>query len=132
MVSESKIGFIGRMLEKLPEIHISGYNYCGPNTDLITRLARGDIAINKLDNACMDHDFAYSVSTDLKIRCIADEILILKAINRVYARDSQIGERFAAILISGLITVKLCFCKIELFFGSMRKCLSRMLKSENI
>lgn len=129
-------GFIDRMLEKLPEISISGYNYCGPNTDLRTRLARGEVGVNELDCACMEHDIAYAESNDLNSRCIADKVLILRAIRRVYAKDSQIGERFAALLVSWLISVKLLFCKMELFIGSVRKSLAVKFKqkksSENI
>lgn len=122
MSPKRKIGFIDRMLEKLPEIHIRGYNYCGPNTNLNYRLARGEVGINKLDCACMEHDIAYAENSDLKSRCIADKLLILRAIRRIYAKDSLIGERFAAMLISWLITVKLFLGKMELFIDSVGKC----------
>lgn len=122
MSSKHKLGFIDRMLEKLPEIHIRGYNYCGPNTNLKSRLARGVVGINKLDCACMEHDIAYAENSDLKSRCMADKLLILSAIRRVYAKDSQIGERFAAMLISLLISVKLFLSKMELFIDSVGKC----------
>lgn len=120
MTSKRKIGFFDRMLEKLPEMHIRGYNYCGPNTDLEYRLAHEVPGINELDRACMEHDIAYSESDDLKSRCKADKKLILNAIRRIYAKDSQIGERFAAFLISWLICVKLFLGKIEIFFDSLR------------
>lgn len=119
------------MLKRLPEIHIRGYNYCGPNTDLHTRLAHGVMPINKLDCACMEHDIAYDVSNDLKSRCTADKILVLKAIRRVYAKDSQISERFAALLISWLISVKLFLGKMELYFDSVRKCLAMKSKRKH-
>lgn len=122
------MSFIDRMLEKLPEIHISGYNYCGVNTNLKSRLQRGDVGINKLDCACMEHDIAYAESTDLNSRCIADGVLILRAIRCIYAKDSQIGERFAALLTSWLIWVKLILCKMELFADSVRKWLAVKLK----
>lgn len=112
--------FIDRMLEKLPEIHIIGYNYCGVNTNLKSRLQRGDVGINKLDCACMDHDIAYADSIDPNSRCIADKVLILRAIRCIYARDSQIGERLAALLVSWLISVKLFLCKMGLFIDSVR------------
>lgn len=119
----SKCGFIDRMLEKLPEIHIRGYNYCGPNTDLTNRLACGDSGVNKLDCACMEHDIAYSESSDLESRRKADKLLVLRAIKRVYAKDSKIGERFTAMLVSGFICIKLFLSKIELCINSVRKCL---------
>lgn len=120
------------MLEKLPEIHIRGYNYCGPNTNLESRLACGEAPVNELDCACMEHDIAYAKSDDLNSRCIADKVLILRAIRRVFAKDSRIGERFTALLISCLITIKLFLCKIELFISNARKCLIMKLKRENV
>lgn len=104
-----KVSFVDRLLKKLPKIHIRGYKYCGPNTDL----THGEPCINKLDCACMEHDFAYAESNDLKLRCIADKILFLKAIQRVYAKDSQIGERFASMSVSILICIKLYLGIIE-------------------
>lgn len=120
MNSQRKIGCIDRLLKFLPEIHIRGYNYCGPNTNLEVRLAHGDMPINKLDCACMEHDITYAEGNDLKSRCIADKKLILNAIRRIYAKDSQIGERFTALLISWMISVKLFLGKIELFFDNLR------------
>lgn len=131
MSSERTSGFINRMLEKLPEMHIRGYNYCGPNTNLKSRLARGELGVNKLDYACMEHDIAYAESDDLNSRCVADKVLILRAIRRIYEKDSQIGERFAALLISWLISVKLILCKIELFIVGVRKCLAMKLKKKS-
>lgn len=44
-------GLIDYIINRLPEIHIPGYQYCGPGTNLEKRLARGDQGINKLDKA---------------------------------------------------------------------------------
>lgn len=109
-----KISLIDRIIEKLPEIHVSGYNYCGPNTDLFTRLRCDVPCVNKLDCACMEHDIAYVESIDLKSRCKADKLLIVKAFKRIYAKDSRIGERFIAMIVSGLIGMKWLLCKVEL------------------
>lgn len=121
-MDKEKISLIDRIIEKLPEIHVRGYNYCGPNTDLSVRLKCGDIGVNKLDCACMEHDIAYAKSRDLKSRCMADKLLILKALKRIYAKDSRIGERFIALLVSGLISIKWLLCKIELCFNSAWAC----------
>lgn len=121
MSSKRKFGIIDRIIEKLPQIHIRGYRYCGPNTNLKIRLACGERGINKLDCACMEHDIAYAVSNDLKFRCVADKLLILRAIRCIYAIDSQIGERFAALIVSWLMSIKLVISKIELFFINVRK-----------
>lgn len=118
MQSKRKFGLIDRIIKKLPEIHISGYSYCGINTNLESRLAEGVRGINKLDYACMEHDIAYAESEDLKSRCVADKILILKAVKRIFAKDSRIGEHFAALIVSSLISIKLFFDKIELYLKS--------------
>lgn len=54
-------GFVNNLINKLPiELHLPGYQYCGPGTNLKKRLARGDPGINELDKACKEHDIAYS------------------------------------------------------------------------
>lgn len=121
-MDRNKISLIDRIIGKLPEIHVSGYNYCGPNTDLSTRLRCGVPGVNKLDCACMEHDIAYAESIDLNSRCKADKLLVLKAFKRIYAKDSQIGERLIAMLVSGLISIKLLLCKAELCFRSAGMC----------
>lgn len=115
MVSKRKPCFIDRIIEKLPEIHFMGYRYCGPNTNLSVHFARGELGVNELDCACMDHDIAYAVSMDPELRSKADKILALKAFRRIFAKDSQIGERFAAMIVSWLIGIKLFLCKIEIY-----------------
>ena len=41
------------------------YNYCGPNTRLEERLARGDEGINRLDQVCKQHNIDYSYALSL-------------------------------------------------------------------
>lgn len=130
MMSKCKLGLIDRILEMLPELHIIGYNYCGPNTDLETRLAHGVPGINKLDYACREHDISYAESKNLKWRCSADKLLILKAFKRIYAKDSKIGERIAAIIVSFLIGLKIIFSTIELSIICLRKCCCLPTKSK--
>lgn len=117
--------FIDQFVEKLPEIHINGYSYCGPNTNLEKRLTRGELGVNELDFACREHDIAYAQSRDMKMRNIADKILVSEAFSRVYAKDSRIGERFNALFVSGLMGIKIILNKIELYIcGSFRNCLT--------
>lgn len=73
MTSKRKPGFIDRIIEKLPEVLFMGYRYCGPNTNLEARLARGETGVNELDCACMEHDIAYAASNDPELRCNADK-----------------------------------------------------------
>ena len=49
-------GLLNKVINKLPvELHILGYQYCGPGTKLRKRLSRGDPGINPLDTACKEH-----------------------------------------------------------------------------
>jgi hypothetical protein len=42
-------GILNSVINKLPvELHIPGYNYCGPGTKLSKRLSRGDKGVNDL------------------------------------------------------------------------------------
>lgn len=128
MSTKHKLGFIDSILEKLPEMHIMGYRYCGPNTNLESRLSCDEICINMLDCACMEHDIAYARSEDLESRCVADKLLVLKAIRCVYSKDSQIGERFAGLIVSFFISIKIIFAKMELCIINFRRYLSSKSK----
>ena len=98
---------LNRAIDILPtELHLPGYQYCGPGTDLKTRLARGDPGINKLDSACKLHDIAYSKFSDSKNRSIADRELAERAWERVKASDSSFGEKAAAWTITNIMKAK--------------------------
>lgn len=113
-INKQGYGLIDYIVNKLPEIHIPGYQYCGPGTNLEKRLARGDPGINKLDQACKDHDIAYSKIASSKDRREADKALIARAFPRVYSRDAKLGERASALLVSGLMGAKVGLSKIGL------------------
>lgn len=123
MTCKRKSGFIDRFVESLPEMHIWGYRYCGPNTNLKSRLATNEPGINELDCACKDHDIAYNESSECEWRYNADKLLVFRAIRRVYAKNSRIGERLAASLVTMLISIKMVFSKIEFYVNQARKCL---------
>lgn len=100
-------GLLNRAINKLPfELHLPGYQYCGPGTKLAKRLARGDPGINELDRACKEHDIAYSKEKDLNRRHQADKVLEEKAWERVKALDSNIGEKSAAWLVTNAMKTK--------------------------
>lgn len=107
-------GLTDYIVNKLPEIHIPGYQYCGPGTELEKRLARGDPGINKLDQACKIHDIQYSKLKNSKERYKADKALVAQAFPRVYSKDAKLGERAAALLVSGVIGAKMGLSKIGL------------------
>lgn len=105
-------GIIGSILNKaidlLPvELHIPGYNFCGPGTKLEKRLKRGDKGINKLDDACREHDIAYSNPN--QNRTEADKKLAALAWERVKSPDASLGERSSAYLVTNLLNAKTKF-----------------------
>lgn len=114
-------GLIDYIVNKLPEIHIPGYQYCGPGTELQKRLARGDQGINKLDEACKDHDIAYSKIKSSTDRREADKALVARALPRIYSQDAKLGERAAALLVSGLMGAKIGLSKVGLGFKIKKK-----------
>lgn len=104
------MSFLNSAINKLPvELHLPGYSYCGPGTKLSKRLARGDSGINPLDRACKEHDIAYSNSSNLKDRHLADSKLAASAWERVKAKDSSLGERMSALGVAGAMKAKVKF-----------------------
>ena len=96
-------GVFNTLLNKLnnimPELHLPGYNYCGPFTKLDERLARGDEPVNKLDAGCKEHDIFYRDHKDTKERHIADKELENIAKERMHASDASIREKIDAALV---------------------------------
>lgn len=100
-------GLVNTLINKLPfELHVPGYQFCGPGTNLKKRLSRGDLGINPLDKACKEHDIAYSQSSDLHSRHQADKILEERAWFRATSRDAGIGERIAATAVTNIMKAK--------------------------
>lgn len=100
-------GFIDRVIDKLPfEVHVPGYQYCGPGTHLKKRLDRGDPGINPLDSACKTHDLAYNQNKDSTERGKADMILQKEALKRVLSKDASLGERAVALGVATAMNVK--------------------------
>lgn len=88
------------------ETHFPGYHFCGPGTEFLERIARGQLGINKLDEACRLHDSVYTNSTDFQLRMIADLKLETQAWERVIAKDSSYKEKFAAWMVTNIMKVK--------------------------
>lgn len=100
-------GLIDSAINGLPfEMHLPGYQYCGPGTKLEDRLKRGDPGINPLDKACRIHDIAYNTSKDMKVRSLADQKLASTAWRRARSGDASLGEKTTAITVSGLMKLK--------------------------
>lgn len=100
-------GLVNTLINKLPfELHIPGYNYCGPGTKLESRLARGDKGVNPLDEYCKYHDIAYTNSNNLTDRHKADIILMKKAKSRQNSSDTSFGEKVASSLVYNIMKAK--------------------------
>jgi len=120
-------GFLNSLLAKVPfELHLPGYQYCGPNTRLEERLAKGQRGINPLDAACMLHDIAYSKHGDTSSRHKADIVLANAADKRLTAKDATFGEKAASWIVS-----KAMRGKVKIGAGSVVKgasCKNRKMK----
>lgn len=93
-------GLINSIINKIPvELHLPGYQYCGPGTNLKKRLARGDPGINELDRLCKEHDIAYDQHKNGSERYKADKALASGAWKRVKSKDASFGERTAALTV---------------------------------
>lgn len=101
-------GLINNLIDHLPfELHLPGYNYCGPGTKLKKRLIRGDEGINQLDEACKHHDIAYANYTELSGRHKADLQLLDMAKKRLRSKDASKREKLASWLVSKVMKAKL-------------------------
>lgn len=99
-------GLINNIINKLPlELHLPGYNYCGPGTKLDKRLARGDKGINGLDEACKLHDIAYKQNESLHSRHNAD-LLLAKAAEKRMRESQHFPERAAAFAVNRIMKYK--------------------------
>jgi hypothetical protein len=116
-------GWVTDALAKIPtELHLPGYQFCGPNTKLKERLAAGNKGINPLDAACLQHDVFYSKEKNNIKRHKADEILAEKAWKRVKSSDASAGEKLAAMLVTGAMKAKVKMGgKLKLKAGTKKK-----------
>ena len=117
-------GLVNSIINRLPvELHIPGYNFCGPGTKLEKRLARGDRGINPLDESCRKHDIAYASFKNITDRHQADKILANEAMTRFREPTAKIGERLAALGVAGIMKTK-----VRLGMG-LKRC--KLLKNKN-
>ena len=100
-------GIINNIIDNMPfEAHLPGMQYAGPGTNLDLKLLQGVKPTNKLDEAAMHHDIAYSKTNDLAKRHEADYKLQEDAWKRVKADDSSFGEKANAWLVTNVMKVK--------------------------
>lgn len=111
-------GFLNKLINKIPfELHVPGYQYCGPGTKLEKRLNRGDPGINELDRACKEHDIEYSKFSDGIERFNADKKLSEAAWKRVFSSDASFGERTTALAVTAAMKAKM---KLSKFGGGCK------------
>lgn len=100
-------GILNSVIDNLPvELHVPGYEYLGPGTNLDLKLLQNVKPANKLDEAAKEHDIAYARSNDVDKRHEADYKLQEDAWKRVIADDSTIPEKAAAYLTTSAMRVK--------------------------
>jgi len=97
---------IGR-LTKDRELHIPGYQFCGPGTRVQERIGMGQRGINELDNACMHHDIAYG-SKEESVRRAADIDLRNHAYRIAFdpVHTHGLQERAFSFLTGSVIQIK--------------------------
>lgn len=123
-------GIVNNLINKLPfELHLpGGYQYCGPGTKLHKRLSRGDPGINLLDSECRNHDIAYAENREnIEKRKVADKILAEKALQRVLAKDSSLGEKAAAYTVTNIMKAK-----SKLGMGVRKKVMKKRKRTKNL
>ncbi|KAK7605184.1 hypothetical protein V9T40_007042 [Parthenolecanium corni] len=102
-----KNGILNSVIDSLPfPLHAPGTNYLGPGTPLAYNLRTGVKPTNKLDEAAMRHDIAYSLSKDLKDRHAADKILQKEAWARFKANDASKLEKLYGLATAGTMKLK--------------------------
>src|SRR5207253_3484026 len=103
-------GLLNKAINSLPiELHLPGYQYCGPGTKLEKRLARGDPGINALDRACQMHNIAYNENSELDKRHKADKMLASAAQSVREDPNNGWKEKLAATLVKKAMDVKVKF-----------------------
>lgn len=100
-------GIINSLIDHLPfELHLPGYQYCGPGTKLQERIRKGNRGVNKLDEACMYHDIAYN-NKDSGVRRKADLELLNMAKKRLKSKDASKGEKIASWIVKNAMKAKI-------------------------
>jgi Phospholipase A2-like domain len=107
-VKKKKVGgLLNSIINKIPfEMHVPGYNYCGPGTKLEKRLAKGDVGINTLDEACRKHDIHYEKYKTAEERHPADLQLADVASDVINNSKSKFKEKIVARIVRGVMNSK--------------------------
>jgi hypothetical protein len=109
------------------EMHLPGYQFLGPGTHLQERLERGEGGVNPLDNACLQHDIAYS-NKNSGNRTKADRVLAERAFSRMLSETADGDEKAAAMITVFCMVSKIAFDKIVRRVKSALKCRRKKAK----
>lgn len=69
-------------------------------------MSKGQLGVNKLDEACRSHDSVYTKSEDTTLRNEADLKLEMDAWERVKAKDSSYTEKIVAWMVTNVMKMK--------------------------
>ena len=106
-------GIINKAINNLPfEMHLPGYNFAGPGTNLVKRL-NPDLTpkafskpINRVDEAAMNHDICYLKNKDTKTR---NNICDKKMLEDLKILNPSIRERIDKSIVANIIKAKMAF-----------------------
>ena len=107
-------GLINKAINKLPfEMHLPGYNYAGPGTNLAKRL-KPDLTpqpwsqpINRIDNAAYHHDVCYLKNKDTKTRNKVCDKAMLEDLKSI--QNPTLRERLDRSIVDKIIGTKMKF-----------------------
>lgn len=88
------------------EWHLPGHNFTGPGTNLKYRLERGDEPVNKVDALSLHHDMRYEFYDSAWERFRADVQYVGGSIGIVFSPTSTFRERGEALLVGGVMGLK--------------------------
>lgn len=118
--AKKKNSALDALIDLLPELNFPGYQFMGPGTKVMERLARGERGINPLDNMCLEHDLVYSDKNGDRRK--ADRTLAEKAFSRMLENDTPGDERTLAMLTACCMIGKITF---ERFFSRITKAVTK-------
>ena len=106
-------------------MHVPHYKFCGPGTKLTERTECGDVGINPLDEACRQHDLAYTDSNSDRRQ--ADRVLAQYAFSRMLAEETPSDERTGAVMTACCMVSKITF---EKFFSRIKNVMRKRDKKD--
>ena len=86
--------------------NIRKYSFCGPFTKIKKRIAEAYKGINKLDDACLQHDLVYTGTSDVKDRNRADDNLASKAAQLITETSTPDYEKQDSRPVTGVMATK--------------------------